>query len=186
MTDVVLSYSMRDLKHDVYIFGDSYISLNDINRWPYHIIDKGYKSYMLCGFPGAGSQDILTALNAVLSIARPKYIVWAVGMNNADADNMYNVEWKVALDQVMQMCEEMSCELILATIPNTPSVSNYYKNEYVKNSGYRYIDFAKAVNAESVGATWYSGMLSNDNVHPTQAGARALAYKVLADFPEIM
>ena len=84
------------------------------------------------------------------------------------------------------MCEEIGCIPILATIPNTPTVTNVYKNLVVKNSGYRYIDFAKAVNAESVNSTWYPNMLSNDNVHPTPLGARVLAMRVLIDFPEIM
>ena len=60
-----------------------------------------------------------------------------------------------------------------------------YKNEIIRSSGYRYIDFAKAVNAEAVGSSWYAGMLSTDNVHPTQEGAKALASRFLLDVPEI-
>ena len=76
-------------------------------------------------------------------------------------------------------------ELILATIPNVPSIRHDYKNAIVRASGYRYIDFAKAVNAEAVGATWYADMLSSDNVHPTELGAKALASRILLDVPEI-
>jgi lysophospholipase L1-like esterase len=185
MTNAVLSYSMRDLKQDVFIFGDSYISLNDQNRCPYHVIQAGYTDYLLCGFPGAGSQDILAALQQMISLARPKYIVWLLGMNNPDTETGYNENWKTALDSVLEICENIKATPILATIPNTPTVSNYYKNQYVRESGHRYIDFAKAVGAEALNAPWYTGMLSTDNVHPTVYGARALAMRLLADLPEI-
>ena len=185
MTNASLSYSMRDLKQDVYIFGDSYTSLNDQNRWPFHVIQAGYTDYMLCGFPGAGLLDILAALQQMISLARPKYIVLLLGMNNADTETGYNENWKTALDSVLEICENIKATPILATIPNTPTVSNYYKNQYVRESGYRYIDFAKAVGAEALNSSWYDGMLSTDNVHPTVFGARALAMRLLADLPEI-
>ena len=188
MTNAVLSYSMRDLKQDVFIFGDSYISLNDQNRWPYHVMQAGYTDYLLCGYPGAGAQDILPALQQMISLARPKYIVWLLGMNNPDTETGYNENWKTALDSVLEICENIKATPILATIPNTPTVSNYYKNQYVRQSGYRYIDFAKAVGAEELESHWYNGMLNETEtakVHPTVYGARALAMRLLADLPEI-
>ena len=76
--------------------------------------------------------------------------------------------------------------MLFRSIPNVPDRINTFKNDIVKLSGLRYIDFAKAVNAEVTGASWYNGCLSSDNVHPTIAGAKALASQVLVDFPEIM
>jgi hypothetical protein len=188
MTNAVLSYSMRDLKSDVFIFGDSYTSLNDQNRWPYHVIRAGYTDYLLCGYPGAGAQDILPALQQMISFARPKYIVWLLGMNNPDTETGYNENWKTALGSVLEICENIKATPILATIPNTPTVSNYYKNQYVRQSGYRYIDFAKAVGAEELESHWRTGLLNETEtakVHPTVYGARALAMRLLTDLPEI-
>ena len=51
-------------------------------------------------------------------------------------------------------------------------------------SGDRYIDFAAAVGASASGV-WYTGMLSNDNVHPSEAGAIALYHRAIADCPEL-
>ena len=65
-----------------------------------------------------------------------------------------------------------------------PTVNNEQKNAWVRASGYRYIDFAKAVGADENGV-WYSGMLSNDNVHPSVTGAKALYTQVLVDLPEV-
>lgn len=107
-------------------------------------------------------------------------------MNDADSSSTYNTNWKTCLDEVIATCERKGITLILATIPNVPNISNYYKNQFVRDSGYRYIDFAKAVGAEEVGSTWYSGMLSSDNVHPAELGAKALAARFLVDVPEII
>lgn len=60
-----------------------------------------------------------------------------------------------------------------------------YKNDYVKNSGCRYIDFAKAVGAYTSN-NWYSGMLRSDGVHPDELGAKALYMQAIVDFPELM
>ena len=63
---------------------------------------------------------------------------------------------------------------------------NCFKNEYIRNSGYRYIDFASAVGAVEAKSPWYEGMLSTDNIHPTSAGGKALAEQILMDLPEIL
>ena len=67
-----------------------------------------------------------------------------------------------------------------------PDRLHSYKNEYVRTSGYRYIDFASAVGANEAGSGWGECMLSADQVHPTAAGAQALAEQVLLDLPGIM
>lgn len=95
-------------------------------------------------------------------------------------------DFKAVVDEETATCKEKGIELILATIPNVPSISNYYKNDFVRNSGYRYIDFAKAVGAEEIGSTWYENMLSSDKVHPALLGAKALASRFLIDVPEVI
>ena len=87
---------------------------------------------------------------------------------------------------MLSICEENGITPIFATIPNVPSVLNTGKNAWIKASDYRYIDFAAAVGAESAASTWFSGMLSSDNIHPTESGAKALFARALVDFPEIM
>jgi lysophospholipase L1-like esterase len=67
-----------------------------------------------------------------------------------------------------------------------PNIIHTFKNTYVRESGKRYVDFAKAVNAESAGASWYTGMLSSDNTHPTALGAKALMRQFLLDVPEVL
>ena len=84
---------------------------------------------------------------------------------------------------------------ILCTIPNVKGGAvddtdivnmrlHNFKNDYVKASGYRYIDFYKAVGADDV--NWYPNMLYSDGVHPDVLGAEAMYYQALVDFPELM
>lgn len=99
--------------------------------------------------------------------------------------NACNDNWLNTYNQIKAICESRDIELVLCTIPNVPSINNTFKNEIIRNSGYRYINFAKAVGAEEVGSSWYTGMLSGDNVHPSALGAQKLALRAIEDIPEL-
>ena len=122
----------------------------------------------------------------MMKIKNPKYVVWALGMNDGDSTTSINENWKTCVDEVIEYCDDNGIEIILATIPNTPVINNSLKNEYIKSSGKRYVDYARAVGATSVGSTWYNGMLHTDNVHPTELGAKALCERLMLDVPEMM
>lgn len=186
MTDVQMKYTVNDAKEDVWVFGDSYISMGDPNRWATQAVLDGHIKMMLHGFGGAMSMNEIVPFRALLDVARPKFIVWTLGMNDGDTSSAVNTNWKTCVDEVIATCEAKGITLILATIPNVPNVRNTFKNAYVKSTGLRYVDFAKAVNAESAGATWYEGMLSSDNTHPNALGAKALMRQFLQDVPEVL
>lgn len=184
MTNVKGSYYVRDIYADTWIFGDSYLTI-DGTRYPLYLINAGYTNYLLCGFSGARSTDEIISLRNLIEKCSPKRICWCLGMNDGDTQTAVSARWKIVYDEIVGICSSKNIELILATIPNVPNIRHDYKNAIVRASGYRYIDFAKAVNAEAVGATWYADMLSSDNVHPTELGAKALASRILLDVPEI-
>ena len=188
LSDVILSYVAKDLLKDIYLFGDSYTSLMDPTRYPKYL-DEVYDcidNMMMCGFGGVGSMVEIQSLISALSLAKPKYLIWALGMNDADSSSAVNANWLTCYNEVIEHCKRYEIVPIFCTIPNVPTINNSFKNDIVRNSGYRYIDFAKAVNAENVGSSWYSGMLSDDGVHPTRLGAKALAARFITDFPEVM
>ena len=106
-------------------------------------------------------------------------------MNNGDRDGVINPDWLSTTAEFVATCKEKGIEPILSTIPSTPKVNNDFKNEWVRNSGVRYIDFCSAVGANK-DINWYPDMLYKDQVHPASAGAVALYNQVLTDFPEIM
>lgn len=91
------------------------------------------------------------------------------------------------LEEVESICERNNIELILTTIPSCPYWNNDYKNELVKKSQYRYIDFAKAVGAYD-SLTWNDGLLekAEKRIHPTEAGARALYSEAITIVPELL
>ena len=139
----------------------------------------------MSGYPGRVTSDALADLKRALEFGTPKYVVWCMGMNDGDRDGAINADYKKATDEMLAICKEKGITPILCTIPNTPTVINIHKNEWVKSSGYRYIDFAVAVDAEEINSSWTKGMISGDNVHPAPTGAEALYKQFIKDFPEI-
>jgi hypothetical protein len=186
LTDVRMRVGSADLRRPVWVFGDSYVSFYG-TRWPFYLLPEkaDTDNYAMFGLAGSDSATMLADLQSALLTNRPKYIVWCLGMNENDS-GAANGAWKTAFDTVAGLCTEYGITLIAATIPNVPNRRMIHKNAYVRASGFRYIDFAKAVNAEEENATWYEGCLDSDNVHPTSAGAKVLASQVWEDFPEMM
>lgn len=184
MTECTLSYNMKDINADVFAFGDSYMTLGDSARYPKYILERGYTNMMMIGYGGISTKEMLPIFRRVLDIYKPKYVVWCLGMNDTSDETTWAPDWKNGIDEVLSACNHNNIVPILATIPCVPSIDHTKKNEYIKNSGWRYVDFAKAVGAETAGSSWYDGMLSGDNVHPTALGAQALASRFMVDVPE--
>lgn len=169
----------------VFVCGDSYLGFATTNRWPYYLIRDGYYQ-LLDGYGGRTSLWAMKSLKKALEHGTPRYIFWCMGMNDPDTGEV-NENWLNAVNELINICEKQGIVPILSTIPNVTNVAknNTYKNAWVRNSGYRYVDFASAVGGNSNNASWYDGMLNEDGTHPNTKGAVALYYQVLADFPEI-
>lgn len=185
---VDMSFTFYNAKSPVYAFGDSYFTWGPA-RWTGYLYNDGFADNVLTdAFAGRGSTDALESFKNLECAGIPSYVLWCMGMNDADTAESVNSNWKTAYDYVCDYCDKHHIELILATIPEVTNASyrNDMKNSVVRNSGRRYVDFARAVNAETVGSAWYDGMLASDGVHPTESGARTLYNQILVDFPEIM
>lgn len=178
-TNVKLTFGDAMYRRPVWLFGDSYVGISSDNRWPYYLKALGYLNIMMNGLAGRGSAAALADLQKALAFGCPKVVLWCMGMNDT-----YSV-WSSNMIQVKRLCEQNDIELVLTTIPTTPTQDKEAISAAVRDSGLRYIDFYTAVGTNSSGE-WYSGMLASDNVHPTALGAKALAAQVLVDFPEIM
>lgn len=178
-----LVFDSEDYQKPIFAFGDSYVGLTVEDRWPYYIKEYGYDNWLLNGFPGQNSLSAKAMFDSILQKNTPEIVFWALGMNDGDSDSV-NQNWLSVYNYVKEYCNANNIELILATIPNTPSINNAYKNDIVRSSGYRYVDFNKAVGADK-DVNWYSGMLHTDNVHPTVLGAKQLANRALLDIPEL-
>lgn len=180
-----LSMTCKDFKRNILLFGDSYIS-NSASRWIYYLGDS-IDQLCLNGYAGESSESAVNDFDKVIQLASPNYIVWCLGMNDgSDADDATpNGTWLSSIQHIISACEENGIIPILATIPSVPSINNRAKSAWVRSSGYKYIDFASAVNSDNSG-NWYSGMLSSDNVHPTEQGAKTLYARAITDFPQLL
>ena len=189
--DVVVNFMPRDIAKDIWMFGDSYFGVYDPSRWPYYILKWGYNKFLLDAKGGEDATEGLNDFKSLLSLgAKPKYVVWCHGMNGgADASTSPNSTWLSKTEELINLCLNNDIIPVLATIPSVPARVHIYMNEWVRNSGHRYIDFASAV--ETNGSLYWKGwgtsdaLLSSDEVHPSEKGAVVLASQVMVDFPEI-
>lgn len=195
LSDCSFTWSCNLLEGGIWLFGDSFFSLTAEDRWTSYLFADGFDENLICGYSGGKSKVSITYLENMLSVATPKAVVWCLGMNDGD-DGAVNPAWLSAYNELKSICTNENITLILATIPNAEStesteggsattVYHDYKNSIVRNSGYRYIDFATAVGADENGE-WYAGMKNNTNVHPTVKGATALYQRAICDAPELM
>lgn len=173
----------EDYFSDVFVFGDSYVNSANPARWPYYTHAAGYQ-FLCDGLPGGRSKDSFDFINAAFSIHQPKYAIWCLGMNDkSDEGRIPNEDWKIYAKKVMDLCAKHNVTLIFSTVPSVEKRNNRGKNDFVRASGYRYIDFDKAVSDGE--GKWEEGLLAKDGVHPTEKGAEAMADRFLMDFPEI-
>lgn len=174
-------YSALDLNASVWCFGDSYLEYR-----PKNIMKMGYKDIMFDGFGGRQSESGITGLRQLLSYKIPKVVLWCLGMNDGDSDSAINSSWQTCANQLVDLSNKYNFEIVFTTIPCTPIINNSFKNAWIKNSGFRYIDIAAAVGGTNVGSTWFSGLLSPDNIHPTyNYGEQVIASTIAAGLPEI-
>ena len=175
---MTLSFYSGDYNANVWAYGDSYFHPTSVDRWTSHLIKDGFTNIMLDGYPGANSASALTSFKNALYHGTPTHVLWCMGMNDGSDASTISPNWLTAIKEVEAICTTKNITLILATIPNVATVNNTFKNNYIRESGYRYIDFAKAVE----GAAWVSA----DGIHPNETGATILANQVFIDFPEII
>ena len=182
-----ISFMPCRISSKVWVFGDSYCGVYNPSRWMTQILEWGIKGFMLNACGGEAMKEAVQDLTNILECGYiPTYIVWALGMNggrdsSVDVPADYQKLW---LMRFLRICKQNGITPILCTIPSVPGILHDGLNAYIKTLGYRYIDLAEAVGATSAGV-WYDGLLSSDNVHPSEQGARVLAQRVLLDFPEI-
>ena len=182
-TDISMTFYCTDYTKDLYVFGDSYL-----DHWPRYVMNtmqNNYQNYLLDGFGGRGSLDAVASMKIIeASYGIPKKILWCMGMNDGD-NGAINENWLKALNIIIDFCNQYNVELILCTIPNVPTVDNTYKNAYIRSSVYRYVDLAKAVGSD-ISTSWFTGLLSNDGVHPSTAGNKMIADFMISQVPEMI
>lgn len=185
-TDCSIAYYCADYKKDIWGFGDSYF-----DHWPRIAIENNYDNFAIDGASGRHSDQAWHSLELESQKRLPKKILWCMGMNDYDTASSVNTSWKTYYDKLTAFCDAHNIELILCTIPCVPERNNSFKNQIIRDSGYRYVDIADAVGGTEPGSTWYDGLLEPNNdpalrVHPTNAGDKVIAARFMADVSELM
>lgn len=178
MTDVSLKASCSDFFEDIWMFGDSYFGIND-ERVIGHLEYLGFNRYLVNGQPGLNSANAFADLQKALNFGSPKYLIWYLGMNDgAEAE-----PFRTYCYYLKELCAQKGITLILNMVPSVPNIPKDNIHSVIKSTGLRYIDSQNCVGGSVDG--WKTGLLSSDNVHPTQHGAKVLAAQMLVDVPEI-
>ncbi|MBO4487880.1 MAG: hypothetical protein J5729_05910 [Bacteroidaceae bacterium] len=181
--ETVLRYSNPDYLYDIWMLGDSYLSYS-ANRWMYHLYEYGYTSWLADHRAGVNAAKALEYFKTDLQRGTPRFALWLIGMNDGKDTDTPRSQWLSATKEFIALCKKNGITPILQTIPNTSTKSHQKKTEWIRTSGYRYIDLAAAVGSQPDG-TWAEGMRGPDGIHPTIQGAKAMAEQVVKDFPEI-
>ena len=182
LTNVSMNYHVKDYEKNIWAYGDSYF-----DYWTPVAQKMGATNCMFDGYGGRTSVGGLESLKLNLNQKTPKVILWCLGMNDADSESEVNSNWLSVYNELVEICENNNIELILSTIPNTPTHNHIFKNNIIRNSGYKYVDIAEAVGASEANSTWYDGLLAGDNIHPTHNyGKQVIASKMIASVPELV
>ena len=186
-----VSWYCKNYKSEIWAYGDDYFNLTDHGSWIYQLFGNGHgKNILIDGLKGRKSSQAIESLKNSLKHGLPTYILWCIGpmieQDMGGSSGAVNRDWLSSFKEVKDICLQNNITLIGCTIPNTPSCIHKYKNDIIKKSKIRYIDFASAVSGSIYNNTWYNGMLSNDGETPTEKGAITMYRQAITDFPELM
>ena len=176
----------------VAIFGDSYIEnlgKNYLASWANRLYDALDGEVFIAGYGGCSMTGLLWRLPVEMNLCNPKYTVLATGVNDsyrANLDTYYE-----GVEKFIKWCEYRNTEPIFITCPICESGgnSNVEKareiTDFVRNSGYKYIDYRAALCTEDDDtADWHKYL--SDKVHPNIAGGAAIFTWIEANLPELV
>lgn len=164
-----VSFIMSIKKTDFWIYGDSYCDL-----WPEKMQENYVNgNYTIDGYSGRNSINAYNSLQRLTALGyTPKTIIWLLGMNDADSSTEINNNYMSTINNLCVFCQANNVNLYVGTIPNTPKITNKYKNDYIKTlKGIKVIDISALLGADEIGSYWHTGLLSSDEVHPSDEGA---------------
>lgn len=182
MGGLCASVSCKGFDKPVWVFGDSYMGPASDRVWG-QLMALGYNNYLLSAQPGLGSAEAYNDLLRCLAYGKPETLVWCLGMNDT-----YEV-YAEYLPKVCQLCREKGIRLVVARIPSCTKLSkedhDALLHEMKRAYGFRILNWYGAVGASASGV-WNGGLQSGDGCHPTEDGARCLAFRTLIEAPEIV
>ena len=115
---------------------------------------------------------------------RAPYVFFALGINNSSLGN-----YLPYAQQAINVCKQNGQTPILVTITPHPTVSEANltaMNDWIRNSGEKYVDMNLAVTVPGNQYQWRDGYVLGDLVHPSVAGHKAMFERITIDLPELL
>lgn len=178
-----LSFTRKNIEEPLWFYSASYFNPAAKNRWPYYMVQEGYAHWFADHQSGGSSQQMLRALKNDLKFGTPKVIVWMLMANNKSDKDVVDPVWMGAVNELVEICKEKNIELVLTIYPQLKGRDHSKKSEWIRNSGYRVIDWYSTISPEG---QWLDPAWSGrDGVHPTAAGAKELWKEVKRELHEL-
>lgn len=182
-------YSTGDPYSKLMIIGDSYVE-NNSRAWGCSYARRLYDALegkvFISGRGGATSEDILNRITYELNFCAPEYCIINTGVN----DRSIGVDaYKTNMGSIISILENAGIEPVLITCPRVMDNDNVSVlreiNEWVKNTGYKYIDVAMALSTGD-GETMDTLKYQTDNVHPNLKGGECIFNWIRINLPELL
>lgn len=154
--DVDLTFFPYDVKSAVWIMGDG-----TVEGWTGKLHADG-AAPLVDWISGSTAAKMLGCFKNDLNFGNPAFVLWALGSGNKSDAGTVDSAWLNATESFIDLCKARGITPVLATIPSTGGKDHSFKSEWVRESGFRYVDFAAA--AQDAGA---------------------MEYRVLVDLPEV-
>lgn len=183
------TYSTQPYNPILAILGDSYVEGNSLtvnkdNRYAMKIKNALGGDVFIFGQGGAtsGSGKIWVE-KYIPNMVRPTYILLAFGMNDRDYE-----KWLDNIKCMINKCLECGMTPILATTPPSPHPSypddvHIKMNDWIRNSGFTYLDIAEALSLNNDRVTPNADKLLGDKVHPNIDGHDTIFKRSKIDLP---
>ncbi len=176
----------------VAVYGDSYIEnlgKNYLASWANRLYDALDGEVFIAGYGGCSISGLMWRLPVEMNLCNPKYSVLATGVNDSYRSDLS--AYYEGVEKFIKWCELRNTEPVLITCPICESGGNSNTEkareitDFVRNSGYKYIDYRAALCTEDDNTADWNKYLS-DKVHPNIAGGAAIFTWIQANLPELV
>ena len=180
-----LAFSPRLKRPGVLLFGDSItegsLATLDADSWAYKVCANANGGGMVSAKGGDTSASPVRRLGHECLTYRPRYVVVMIGTNDTDM-----TLWQRNVTQMEANIRACGATPIFCTLPPEAADTNpvLVQNPFIRASGWRYIDMARALTTNGDGST-RNASLFGDALHPNDAGHAAMYQRVRLDLPEL-
>ena len=183
--NAMLAFERKKADAPIWFIADSYFNSTSRARWPYYMVKDGYTDWMADHLPGGSAPGLLPCFKHDLEFGTPKIVVWELQGNIGPDEGLEpSPKWLKAVEEFLSICKEKGITPVFTTAPSVrQNVAG--RNKWIKDHGYRVLDFREALVNED-GTDWKDpSWRSKDGVHPSPSGAVVLWETVKKGLPEL-